>query len=1024
MQSVDLAHARAKTSLPFIGEAAPPFPRAIARTLARELASAIAGEVRFDEGSRALYATDASNYRQVPIGVVVPRTLDDVVRTVAICRAHGAPLLSRGGGTSLAGQCCNIAVVIDWSKHLNRLIEVDPERRLARCQPGIISDDVRHAAERCHLTFGPDPSTHDHNTIGGMLGNNSCGVHSVMSGRTADNVLTLEILTYDGERLRVGPTDDAEHGRILAGGGRRADIYRRLDALRQRYGDLIRARYPKIPRRVSGYNLDELLPENGFNVARSLVGSEGTCVTILEATVDLVESPPHRALVVLGFPDIFQAGDAVPLVLEHAPLGLEGMDDLLIEFMKAKHRDLSPLAVLPEGKGWLIAEFGGAERDEAHEKADGLRRAAMRWAIRPSIKVSADPHEQRQIWKAREAGLGSTAFVPHHPDSWEGWEDSAVAPAEVGAYLRDLKGLFHRYGYDSTLYGHFGDGCIHCRINFGLRTTAGVAKWRRFMDEAADLVLAHGGSLSGEHGDGQSRAELLPKMFGLELIEAFREFKAIWDPEGRMNPGKIVDPYPITSNLRLGPFYHPPRLDTHFRFRDDEESFGRAAIRCVGVGKCRHMNEGEGVMCPSFQATREEKHSTRGRARLLFEMLHGDVIDEGWRSDAVEEALDLCLGCKGCKHDCPVNVDMATYKAEFRAHHYAGRLRPRAAYSMGLVWWWARAASSVPGLANLLIAAPGVSSLAKWAGGIAEARRMPRFAGRTFREWFRGRPPARPGGPRVLLWPDTFNNYFRPATAVAATLVLERLGFHVVIPDRPLCCARPLYDWGMLDTAKSLWKRTLQSVGREVMAGTPLVGLEPACVSAFRDELVGLFPDDRVARRLHEQSFAFAEFLDRSAAHADLPPSPAAYAVAQIHCHHHALLDVGAEERVFARLGLAAETMRTGCCGMAGSFGFEAGKYPISQTIAERTLLPRLRQLPAETVVLADGFSCREQIEQTAGLPTHHLAEAMADAMSLAVDPSALRTPLRKHVGPLALAGFAALGAAALLRRGRGRGSA
>lgn len=1011
MNEAGLAHARTKTARPVIGPAAPPFPRAIAWALARDLAAAVEGEVRFDDGSRALYATDASNYRQVPIGVVVPRTVEDVVRAVAICRGYGAPVLSRGGGTSLAGQCCNVAVVIDWSKYLNRLVEIDPERRIARCEPGIISDDVRHAAEQWHLTFGPDPSTHDHNTIGGMVGNNSCGVHSVMAGRTADNVRELELLTYDGLRMRVGATSEAELQAILASGGRRAEIYRRLDALRRRYGDLVRARYPKIPRRVSGYNLDNLLPENGFNIARALVGSEGTCVTVLEATVDLVWSPPFRALAVLGFRDIVEAGDAVPAVLEYGPVGLEGMDDLLIEFMKAKHRDPRQLSILPEGKGWLIAEFGGATREEAAAKAENLRRVVERWPVRPTLKVSADRAEQRRIWAAREAGLGSTAFVPHHPDSWEGWEDSAVPPDKVGRYLRDLRALFNRYGYESTLYGHFGDGCIHCRIDFGLRTTEGVAKWRRFMDDAADLVVAYGGSLSGEHGDGQSRAELLPKMFGPELVEAFREFKAIWDPEGKMNPGKIVDPYPITSNLRLGPEYHPPQLDTYFRFPDDRGNFGRAAIRCVGVGKCRHMDAGEGVMCPSFRATREEKHSTRGRARLLFEMLHGGAISRSWHNDAVEDALDLCLGCKGCKRDCPVNVDMATYKAEFRAHHYAGRLRPRAAYSMGLIWWWARAASHAPALANFLTRTPALRAAVKWAGGIARKRTMPRFAGRTFREWFAGRRPPNRGGPRVLLWPDTFNNYFRPGTAIAATLALERLGFHVVIPDRPLCCGRPLYDWGMLDAATALWRRTFRDIGDEVARGTPLVGLEPACLAAFRDELPGLFSDHPVATRLAGQSFLFSEFLDRFVPEAKFPNALSGMALAQIHCHHHAILDVGAEQRLFSRLGLEAETMASGCCGMAGAFGFEDHKYEISQRIAEAALLPRLRAAEPGTLVLADGFSCREQIEQATGRPTRHVAEATAAALGVHVEAGELRTPIGKHAATLGLIGLAALGA-------------
>ncbi|HEX6011691.1 MAG TPA: FAD-binding oxidoreductase, partial [Geminicoccaceae bacterium] len=496
--------------------------------LARDLAAAVEGEARFDRGSRALYATDSSNYRQVPIGVVVPRTVADVVAAMRVCKAHDVPFLSRGGGTSLAGQCCNVAVVVDHSKHLNRILELDPGRRMARVEPGCVLDDLRGAAERHHLTFGPDPSTHDHNTLGGMLGNNSCGVHSVYAGRTADNVRALEVLTYDGLTLRVGPTGEEELRAIVAAGGRRGEIYRRLDALRRKYGDLIRERYPKIPRRVSGYDLDNLLPENGFHVARALVGSEGTCVAILEAELDLVPSPPARVLVVLGYPDVFRAGDHVPQVLAHKPLGLEGMDELLIDFMRIKHLHEEDIGVLPEGKGWLLAEFGGENEEEAARQAQALVDDLKRQKDPPAIKLVRDPAQQARVWLVRRAGLGATAFVPHHPEAWEGWEDTAVPPKRVGDYLRDLKALFHKYGYDSVLYGHFGDGCIHCRINFGLRCEDGIAKWRRFLDEGADLVVRYGGSISGEHGDGQSKAALLEKMYGPDLIEAFCEFKAIW----------------------------------------------------------------------------------------------------------------------------------------------------------------------------------------------------------------------------------------------------------------------------------------------------------------------------------------------------------------------------------------------------------------------------------------------------------------------------------------------------------------
>ncbi|MBV9586254.1 MAG: FAD-binding oxidoreductase [Alphaproteobacteria bacterium] len=978
-----------------------PYPERKAGALARALSRAIAGEVRFSAGDRALYATDGSNYRQVPIGVVVPKSVEDVIATMALCRDYGAPFLSRGGGTSLAGQCCNTAVVVDYSKYLNHILSLDPESRTAWVEPGCVLDDLRDAAEKFHLTFGPDPSTHDHNTLGGMIGNNSCGVHSVMAGRTADNVRELDILTFDGLRLRVGPTSEDELRSIVAAGGRRGEIYRRLDELRRRYGDLVRARYPNIPRRVSGYNLDELLPEKGFNVARALVGSEGTCVTVLKAGLRLVHSPPVRALVVIGFTDIFAAGDAVPLVRSYWPLGLEGMDQRLIDHMRAKHAHEAAIGSLPEGCGWLIAEFGGDTEDEAVTRAQGMIDGLKREGHAVSCKLVRDAKVQKRIWEVRKAGLGATAFVPGHPDTWEGWEDSAVPPDRAGDYLRDLDALAKRYGYESALYGHFGDGCIHCRWNFGLRTEEGVAKWRRFLGEAADLVVRFGGSISGEHGDGQSKAELLVKMYGPELIEAFREFKAIWDPESKMNPGKVVDPYPITSNLRLGPDYRPPRLDTRFSF-PLEGDWQRAAIRCVGVGECRRHKTDNGVMCPSYIATREEKHSTRGRAHLLFEMMHGGPIEDRWKSDAVEDALDLCLACKGCKHDCPVNVDMATYKAEFRSHHYAGRLRPRVAYSMGLIYWWSRAAAYVPSLANFLTQTPGISALVKWAGGVSQQRRMPPYPSETFRAWFARHTSPNPHGPEVLLFPDTFNNFFRPETAIAAVRVLEAGGWHVVIPPKTLCCARPLYDWGMLDRADALLRELLDTLEPALAEGIPIVGLEPACLAAFRDEVPALFPDDERASRLKEKSFLLSEFLAEHAIDADTARTGTRKALIQVHCHDHALAKPEAEKKALQQVGIEAEIMPNGCCGMAGSFGFEAEKYPWSVKIAEHALLPRLRAAQPDSAIVASGFSCREQIEQLTGRKTQHLAEIMADALGVLPPPL---PPARNFGRQLAIAG-------------------
>ncbi|MBI5545236.1 MAG: FAD-binding protein, partial [Deltaproteobacteria bacterium] len=595
-----------------------------ALALGRELAEVVRGEVRFDDGARGLYATDASNYRQVPIGVVVPRDADDVVAAIAACRRHGAPVLARGGGTSLAGQCCNVAVVLDFSKYMRRIVSVDPANRRAIIEPGVVLDQLRRKAERHHLTFAPDPSTHDHCTLGGMIGNDACGVHSVMGGKTDDNVEELEVVTYDGLRLRVGGTSEEKLAEILRQGGRRGQIYLRLKELRDRYAEEIRSRYPRIPRRVSGYNLDRLLPENGFDVAKALVGTEGTCVTVLEATLRLVPSPPARSLLVLGYPTVFEAAEHVMEILGSRPTGLEGLDDTLVEDMKKLRLHPEDVELLPEGKGWLLVEYGGETREESHEKARRLMASLRGRRKAPSMRLFDDPTQERMVWKVRESGLGATAHVPGKRVAWEGWEDSAVPPEQLARYLHDLRRLLDEYQYQGALYGHFGQGCVHTRIDFELRTREGIDRFRSFVDRAADLVLKYDGSLSGEHGDGQSRAELLPKMFGEKLVRAFQEFKAIWDPRGKMNPHKVVDPYRITENLRLGTDYRPPATPTHFRFPDDAGSFAQATLRCVGVGACRRT-EG-GTMCPSYMVTKEEKHSTRGRARMLFEMLEGQPV--------------------------------------------------------------------------------------------------------------------------------------------------------------------------------------------------------------------------------------------------------------------------------------------------------------------------------------------------------------------------------------------------------------
>lgn len=943
------------------------------------------GEVRFDDGSRALYSTDGSNYRQIPIGVVLPTTEEDILNAIRLCKQYRTPILSRGGGTSLAGQTCNVAVVMDMSKYYNKVLHIDTDKKMVTVQPGIVLDHMKKETEETGLTFGPDPSTHNHCTIGGMLGNNSCGTHSVMSAfygygaRMSDNLAEMTIVTYDGIKMNVGPTSDEAYDKILQEGGRKAAIYQAMRSLRDKYADLIRSKFPNIPRLVSGYNLAALLPENGFNVAAALVGTESTCVTILEATLKLMPTPKAKTLVVLGYPDLHSAGEHVMAVMQFKPIALEGIDNLLVQYMKKKGLDVEYLPLLPGGQAWLLAEFGGDSKEATDAQANAMMNALIERGDAPEMSLFDDDEQAAKLWEVRKSGLGATAWVPGEPTTEEGWEDSAVPPERIADYLRDLRKLFNKYGWNPSLYGHFGQGCVHCRVPFDLLTAEGLKAYKQFTIEAAHLVTSYGGSISGEHGDGQSKADLLEIMFGKELLQAFREFKEIWDPEWKMNPGKMIEPYGQLTNLRTGVHYHPEKVRTHFQYPDEHNSFPFAMTRCVGVGECRRADIG--TMCPSYRVTKEEKHSTRGRARMLFEMLMDDVA-HGWNDKNVKDSLDLCLSCKGCKGDCPVNVDMATYKAEFLAHYYKGKLRPITAYTFGRIYWWARIASLMPRVANFITHAPIISKLFKLAGGIAQQREVPKFANTTFRKWLKENGTAhKEGQPRVILWADTFNNFFLPDTLIAGKEVLEAAGFNVVIPKQILCCGRPLYDFGMLEDAKKLLREILHALKDDIENGTPVVGLEPSCVAVFRDELCNLYPNDENAQRLKVQTYTLAEFL-----HAKAPDFEIAISQMKLkvhgHCHHKAIMKMTSEKELFSRMKADAEIIDSGCCGMAGYFGYEKGAhYDVSVKAGELVLLPAVRSAGDETTIVADGFSCREQIRQQTGKKAFHLAEVLQQAL-------------------------------------------
>jgi FAD/FMN-containing dehydrogenase/Fe-S oxidoreductase len=952
------------------------------QALAAELRRRLRGDVWFDDGRRAIYATDSSNYRQVPLGIVCPADEEDLAEVLRVCRDADAPVTGRGAGTSLAGQTCNETVIVDLSRHLTKIALIDPDARTARVQPGVVLDDLRAACQPYGLTFGPDPATHAWCTIGGMIGNNSCGTHALYAGKTGDNVIDLTVHTYRGTRLQLGETV-ARWNADPAWQGQGAGILADIRDIAERYAALIRQRYPVIPRRVSGYSLDELLPERGFNVARSLVGSESTCVLVSEATLTLAPSPGHRRLVVLGYRDIYAAADHVPALLDHELLGLEGFDAVLTGQMRAAGLNVADLDLLPPGAGWLLAEVGADDEDEAQARA--ARLAAVAGGDGVSVVLLADQARQRAAWRIRESGLGATSRPRGGQPNHEGWEDAAVAPARLGEYLRRIRDLWGEYGYSGAWYGHFGQGCVHTRNNFDFSSAQGVAKFRSYIERAADIVVELGGSLSGEHGDGQARGELLGKMYGPELVQAFREFKAAWDPDGQMNPGKLVDARPLDADLHYGPAHRVTGLSaSRFAFAKDGGSFQAAVSRCVGVGACRRTQTG--VMCPSFLVTRDEKHSTRGRAKLLGEMLQGEVTPASWRNKDVFGALELCLSCKGCAAECPTRVDLAAYKAEFLSHYYRGRLRPASAYALGLVPWLARAGTRVPRLANALLGDHLAGRLGKLVAGISTDRPVPKFAPAGFRR-YAGRLAA--GSGTVVVWPDTFSDAFWPGRASAAVAVLESIGESVAVPARWGCCGRPLYDFGMLGLARRALSGVLDILWPWVAAGVPVVVPEPSCLAAFRDELPELLADDPRAARLAGLARSLSEHLiavgwspDGAVSGGLTGAGSEAVAYVHPHCHLRAIGGQAADLAVLERAGYRVEMLDSGCCGLAGSFGFRREHDAMSRQIAAHRFLPAINAVPEDAELIMDGFSCATQAAHLGARSGRSLAEVLAGVMT------------------------------------------
>jgi FAD/FMN-containing dehydrogenase/Fe-S oxidoreductase len=931
---------------------------------------------------RAEYSSDASNYRVVPEAVVFPRSVDDVLATASVCRELATPLTVRGGGTSIAGNSVGPGVVLDLSRHLNQVIAVDPDARTAVVQPGVVLDQLQRSVKPHGLRFGPDPSTHSRCTLGGMIGNNSCGAHAMAYGTTAANVVALDTVDGTGRRLRIEP------GRPAAVPGLDAFVAERVAPLGPEFG--------RFRRQVSGYSLEHLLAPGGGNLARALAGTEGTCCVVLGATVALVPVPAATALCVLGYPDMPAAADDAPAVTGPAVLALEGIDARLVDVVRA-HRANAAVPRLPAGSAWLFAEVGGASPAEALAQARALVAAAS--AV-DSLVVPAGP-EAATLWRIREDGAGLGSRTAAGAPAWPGWEDAAVPPEQLGPYLREFTALLAGHGLDGLLYGHFGDGCVHVRIDLPLADHPD--RLRPFLTDAAQLVAGYGGSLSGEHGDGRARGELLPIMYSGAAIEAFGAFKGLFDPDGLLNPGIIVDARPVDADLRL-PAAGPLRAPGGFALGADGGDLSSAAHRCVGMAKCRADNgPAGGFMCPSYLATRDEKDSTRGRARVLQELANGSLIS-GWRSPEVHEALDLCLSCKACSRDCPVAVDMATYKSEVLHQAYRGRVRPRSHYALGWLPRWTRLAAFAPRPAAAVFRAGPLAAIARRLAGIDPRRPLPALAPRPATPARLRRQvaevaevaarmsagpdaarAARPPGERAVLWADTFTRAFSPQVAQAAAAVLAEAGFEVIVPERSLCCGLTWISTGQLGGARARLRAIVADLAGYAEQGMTIVGLEPSCTAVLRGDLTDLLAGDAQARAVAGATRTLAETLlgpgpggggaarDLSWLSGRLAGRPI---IAQPHCHQHAVMGYHADLAVLRAAGAQTRAL-AGCCGLAGNFGMERGHYEVSVAVAEQALLPALRAAPDGAVLLADGFSCRTQAGQLAGWPALHLAELL-----------------------------------------------
>jgi len=950
--------------------------------LEQELRRRVEGDVRFDRYSRLLYSTDASMYQMEPMGVVIPRHADDVQAVIEVANRLGAPLLPRGGGTSLTGQTVNHAVVLDFSRHMAGVLEVNREERWARVQPGLVQDELNHHVRPLGLLFGPDTSTSNRATIGGMLGNNSGGSHSIAYGLTVEHVIEMTTILADGSRAVFGEVTPEQFAAHMRRPGLEGQIYREIDRIRKQYDPEIRTRYPKHWRRVCGYNLDELVKDRPLNMARLIVGSEGTFLTVVEAKVRLVRKPPATAVDVIHYHDMQEALESSQAILETGPYAVELTDKMILDLARNNIEQATRMGfVQGDPAAILIVEYAGETEQEVKAKVADLEARRTRGRFGYASHIATDPAEQQSIWKLRKAGLGLLLGTRGESKPIAFIEDTAVDPKHLPEFVPRFTEIMAKHGADAAYYGHCSVGCLHIRPLINLKTERGLEQVRVMAEEIFDLVLSFGGAISSEHGDGRARSPFLERVFGPVMFQAFKEAKAAFDPRGLMNPGNIVGSPGVTEHLRYGAQYKTWEPKTLLDF-SAQGGFAAAVEMCNGVGVCRKKLEG--TMCPSYMATRDEEHSTRGRANALRAVLSGQVPAADFAGKRLYEVMDLCLECKGCKAECPANVDMAKMKYEFLHHYHAVNGLPLRNRLFGHIARLSWLGSRLAPISNWIARSGPNRWLMEWVAGIDRRRPLPAFARETFTDWFdRRRAPVEAPRGDVVLFHDTFTTYNAPEIGRAAVELLEAAGYRVQLVDKK-CCGRPLISKGMLDEAKAHAEWNVARLLPWVDRGAAIVGLEPSCLLTLRDETVELVRTDE-ARRVAASAFLLEEFLLRERARGltlrFATGGGRKQALLHGHCHQKAMVGTAPTVAALRWAGYEVAEVDSGCCGMAGSFGFEREHYDVSVTLGNRRLAPAVKAAPAGTEIVAPGVSCRQQIEHLAGRPAKHPAQVLREAL-------------------------------------------